>query len=473
MIQIGEGNFMRGFLDWMLHQVHRQGLYDGYVVSIQPTPHGKVVPVLQAQDNLYTTILRGKQAGEVIDQAEIIESISRSINPYTNWTDVLKLAQSPDIKWMFSNTTEAGLVYQQEEYEPSQAPLSFPGKVTAFLFERYQYFDGSLQAGLYLVPCELIENNGQELKRIVLQIAKDWELPQAFLDWVVKANIFCNTLVDRIVPGFPKGEEQAWVERLGYDDHLLTVAEPYHLFVVEPEKPIDDKIPFQEAGLEVKWGSTEHYREIKVRLLNGLHTMMFAICYLSGEKTVSSALENTTLRPFIEKSLKEELVPVVVADEEEKRAYADSVLERFENPFLAHQWTDIGLNAIYKFRTRLLPTLKDYEKINQVPERLIFSLAALLVYMKPTEREGAFLQGEVNGERHTIRDTEQTLLFLEGVWHSYEENETSLEDTVFQILENEHLWGKEQGLKVYHYKVLAYVQELLENKPDVLLSRFI
>ncbi|THG90830.1 altronate oxidoreductase [Alkalihalobacillus alcalophilus ATCC 27647 = CGMCC 1.3604] len=461
IVQIGEGNFMRGFLDWMFHQLHQKGLYDGTVATIQPTPHGKIVPVLQAQDALYTTILRGKLDGEIVDDAELIQSISRGINPYSDWEEVLKLAYSPHVKWMFSNTTEAGLVYQKEDYERGKSPLSFPGKVTAFLYERFLYFDGAHEAGINLVPCELIEDNGQVLKQIVGRIAFDWELSDAFMKWVDEANIFCNTLVDRIVTGFPRGEEDVWAKRLGYEDHLLTVAEPYHLFVIEPERPIANVLPFQEAGLNVKWENTAQYRELKVRLLNGLHTMMFAACYLAGETTVSGALANPKLRRFIETGLKEELLPVVEAEEVEKLAYAETVLERFENPFLAHQLTDIGMNAIYKFQTRLLPTLAAYEQQNAEPKRLLFSLAALLVYMKPVGKEGAFLKGDSGGASYTIRENEGTMSLLEEQWSSFDNSSQSLEETVSLLLQAEELWG--QDLSRYRQLVSLYVDALLNK----------
>ncbi|MEB5480554.1 tagaturonate reductase [Shouchella clausii] len=463
IVQIGEGNFMRGFIDWMVDQLHQQRLYDGSVAAIQPTPHGKIVPVLQAQDGLYTVILRGKLDGKVIDEAEVVQSIARGINPYNDWEEVKKLALSPDVKWLFSNTTEAGLVYQQERYEEDKAPLSFPGKVTAFLYERYLAFEGALEAGITLVPCELIEDNGAVLKDIVETIAEDWDLPIEFGQWLRKANVFCNTLVDRIVTGFPHGEEEAWANRLGYEDRLLTVAEPYHLFVIEPERPLEERLPFEQAGLNVKWEPVALHRELKVRLLNGLHTMMFALSFLAGEDTVKGALHSPRLRRFIERGLAQELIPVVNAPEEKKQAYAASVIERFENPFLAHKLTDIGLNAVYKFKTRLLPALEAHEQQDTEPNQLLVSLAALLVYMKPHERDGAFLKGNWQGRTYQIRENDTTLALLETTWGQYDAGEATLTETISALLQADELWGRD--LSRYSEKVADCAYGLLNGNP--------
>lgn len=464
IVQIGEGNFLRGFLNWMIHQLHKQGVYSGRVVAVQPTPHGKVVPVLNAQDGLFTTILRGKLKGETIDRAELVQSISRGINPYTDWDEVIALARSTSVKWLFSNTTEAGLTYLHEPYNGKEAPLSFPGKTTAFLYERFLAFDGSLTADIVVVPCELVEENGVVLKGLIQRVAKDWELPEAFLSWLDEAVIFCNTLVDRIVTGFPRGEEDKWATRLGYEDHLLTVAEPYHLFVIEAEQMPSERLPFAEAGLNVVWEKTTSYRELKVRLLNGAHTFLFAAGVLAGETTVKGALENQVLRRFLERGLREELMPTVRANQEVKEAYVASVIERFENPYLAHQLTDIGMNAVYKFKTRLLPALE----ANQRPQLLLFSLAALLVYMKPIGKEGAFLQGKANGQCYTIRENETTLTILNEAWGQFDQEEKNVAETVQLLLEQEELWGVD--LSEHHMQVTTYVEQLLSGEVEHIVT---
>ncbi|MDQ0207735.1 tagaturonate reductase [Alkalicoccobacillus murimartini] len=442
IVQVGEGNFLRGFVDWMIHQLNEQGLYNGKVVAIQPTPHGKVVPKLNAQDGLYTTILRGVEGGETVNRAELIESISRGIDPYHNWSEVLEVARSPYIEFMFSNTTEAGLTYSKEDFNVDSSPLSYPGKVVAFLYERFKTFDGDASKGITLIPCELVEGNGDLLKEIVSKIMDDWKLPTEFKEWVVEHNRFCNTLVDRIVTGFPRGEEEVFRDRLGYDDILLTVGEPYHLFVIDAPKEVSEQLPFHKAGLNVKWGDTAPYRELKVRLLNGAHTMMFATCYLAGVDTVYQALTDEELTTFTKDGLFNEILPTVQADKEEKDQFAASVIERFSNPFLEHQLTDIGMNPLYKFKTRVVPSLLAYvDQNNVLPRKLSVSLAALLVYTKPVGREGAFLAGDRGGTSYVIRDNEATLALLERVWGQYDSSELTLEQAVQILLSEEDIWG--------------------------------
>ncbi len=264
IIQFGEGNFLRGFVDWMVHELNKKGLFNGKIVAIQPTPHGKVVPKLNAQDGLYTLLLRGIENGQVIEKNEIISSISRGINPYSDWDSVLRVAESPEIEFVFSNTTEAGLTYVKEEYNEEQSPLSFPAKVTAFLYRRYKVTNGDPNAGLVLIPCELVEGNGDLLKEIVIKLAHDWSLPPEYIQWVEKYNQFCNSLVDRIVTGYPKDNSDQYHHLLGYEDELLTVGEPYHLFVIDADDDVAERLPFHQAGLKVKWGDVTPYRELKV-----------------------------------------------------------------------------------------------------------------------------------------------------------------------------------------------------------------
>ncbi|CAG9620937.1 tagaturonate reductase [Sutcliffiella rhizosphaerae] len=442
IIQFGEGNFLRGFVDWMIQEMNKQGLFNGKVVAIQPTPHGKVVPKLNAQDSLYTLTLRGVLNGQVVDNSEIISSISRGINPYSDWMEVLKVAESTDIEFVFSNTTEAGLTYLKEDYTGLSAPLSFPGKLAGFLYHRYKSLGEMEAPGLTIIPCELVENNGDVLKDLVLKYANDWTYPNSFINWVEEKNRFCNTLVDRIVTGYPRGNEKEFQQMLGYEDVLMTVGEPYHLFAIEADKTVAAKLPFTAAGLNVKWGDVKPLRDMKVRLLNGPHTMMFAASYLSGVDTVLDAMEDPDLRKFVEKGLYEELLPYVSMDSEEKSSFADSVIERFLNPYTKHYLPDIGMNAVYKFKSRLVPSLKEYAvHQNKLPEAITFSLAALMVYYKSTTKEGDFLVGKRNDSIYTIRDNQETISLFENVWEAFKQNEMTIQELVTTVLTAEELWG--------------------------------
>jgi tagaturonate reductase len=442
IIQFGEGNFLRGFVDWMVHELNKKDLFHGRIVAIQPTPYGKVVPKLNAQDGLYTLVLRGIQGDKVVDQAEVICSISRGINPYEQWDEVLKVAESQDIQFVFSNTTEAGLTYVKEEYIPSQSPLSFPGKLTAFLYHRYKHTKGSPESGLAIFPCELVEDNGTLLKKIVLQLSKDWDFPEGFRDWIHQHNRFCNTLVDRIVTGFPKDNIVEFQERLGYVDELITVGEPYHLFAIEADEKISHSIPFDKAGLNVYWADVQPFRELKVRILNGAHTMMFAAAYLSGKNTVLEAMKDEFLQNYIRIGIYQEILPTLAMDDQQKKLFADSVIERFSNPYIKHYLTDIGLNAFIKFKTRVIPTLLDSMKLtNEVPKVTAFSIAALLAYYKASREDGNYLIGQRGDDEYTIRDQAETLQFMKQLWDSYEKKSLKLEDLVHRVLDNEELWG--------------------------------
>ncbi|MCG1021874.1 tagaturonate reductase [Sutcliffiella horikoshii] len=442
IIQFGEGNFLRGFIDWMVHEMNKQGVFNGKVVAIQPTPHGKVVPKLNAQDGLYTLTLRGVVNGEKVDKHEIISSISRGINPYSDWQKVLKVAESKEIEFVFSNTTEAGLTYLEESYDGETSPLSFPGKLAAFLKHRYEVMGEVEGSGLTIIPCELVESNGDVLKSLVLRYAAEWGFSKKCVEWIEGQNRFCNTLVDRIVTGYPRDNADEFREKLGYEDVLMTVGEPYHLFAIEAGENIAARLPFTQAGLNVKWGDVTPHRNMKVRLLNGPHTMMFAVCYLAGTDTVLEAMTDTDLREFVEKGLYQEILPFVQMEEGEKREFADSVVERFLNPFTKHYLHDIGMNAVYKFKSRLIPSLLDFVKDrNELPAAITYSLAALIFYYKPFRVEGDFLIGKRGETEYVIRDNQAVLSLFKTKWDQLLEEEVELKEFISSILKNSNLWG--------------------------------
>lgn len=435
-IQFGEGNFIRGFIDWMIHQMNKKSLFNGKVIAVQPTPHGKVIPKINTQDGLYTVVLRGIQQGKAIDSTEVITSIQRGINPYEEWEKILEVAENPELEFVFSNTTEAGIVYKKENYNPTTSPLSFPGKLTSFLYHRFKKYNGDENMGLFIFPCELIENNGNELKEIVLQICDDWNLPNRFKNWVTKNNYFFNTLVDRIVTGYPKENDQEFMNRLGYQDQLVTIGEPYHLLVIEGEnyaiKKAAEVIPFHEAGLNVHWTKVEPFRNLKVRILNGAHTMLFAISYMSGNRTVLETMEDDEISRLIHDGIWNEILPVIDEDEVKKNDFAKAVIERFKNPYNKHYLTDLGLNAIYKWKTRLLPTLNDWiVKKERLPSNISFSLAALILYYRP-ER--------LQGDNVIVRDEKEVVEFFMQLWNAFDEGEISSDKLIRTVLSNEGLW---------------------------------
>jgi tagaturonate reductase len=306
-----------------------------------------------------------------------------------------------------------------------------------------------------IFPCELLDNNGNLLKQIVLQIASDWKLPDHFIEWVQASNQFCNTLVDRIVTGYPKDHIEEFRARLGYEDELITAGEPYHLFAIEADEETADSIPFHKAGLNVFWSDVKPLRDLKVRILNGTHTLMFAAGYLSGKKTVLEVMEDHLLRPYVKRGIYQEILPVIKMNESQKQAFADSVIERFSNPFNKHFLSDIGLNAIFKYKTRLIPTLQDWVRQKKVlPEIVIFSLAALIAYYQPERTEGS--QG-------IIRDQSEVIEFFTNTWNDYNNSNGRIENVVKTILANQSLWGidlyeiKNLPEAVYYY--LSIIRE--------------
>ncbi len=307
---------------------------------------------------------------------------------------------------------------------------------------RYQKLGGSSAPGWTVIPCELVEENGQILKDLVLRISEEWGFSASFIDWLKHSNRFCDTLVDRIVTGYPRERITYFREKLGYEDELLTVGEPYHLFIIDAVDEVAKALPFDKAGLNVKWGDVSPFRELKVRLLNGPHTMMFAASYLSGADTVLEAMEDHSLRSFIEQGLYQEIYPLVRMEEKEKESFVHAVIERFLNPYNKHYLTDIGMNAIYKFKTRLIPTLLQYVEANRtLPQALTFSLAALFVYYRSERRDGAFLVGKRGETEYQIRDQKEALAAMEDGWNAFDGSDESLSVLTKRILSQTGLWG--------------------------------
>jgi len=466
VVQFGEGNFLRGFVDWMIQQVNKQGLFNGRIVAIQPTPHGKVVPKLNEQDGLYTFLLQGIEDGEKIEKYEVVSSISRGINPYENWDEVLTLAESETIEFVFSNTTEAGLTYTKETYSPNVSPLSFPGKLAAFLHHRFRNQNGNPAAGLTMIPCELVEGNGDLLKEIILKISDDWGFDEDFKAWVKKHNHFCNTLVDRIVPGYPKDNIERYQEKLGYKDQLFGVGEPYHLFAIEADSTVSKSLPFEQAGLNVKWGDVTPYRDLKVSILNAPHTMMFSVGYSAGLNTVYEVMEDSQLFQFVQTAIEQEILPVVPFDEREKRQFANSVIERFKNPFVKHSLNDLGLNAFSKFKTRVLPLLSIWiDEKQEIPPFMSFSLAALLAYYRPkTIINEEQMIGTRGVEEYSIRDSKEAIRVMSEGWDMYNNKKQTIEQLVQTVLRQEVLWGRDLSkIEGFTQKVSSDLEEIVHS----------
>ncbi|MDY6826812.1 MAG: tagaturonate reductase [Bacillota bacterium] len=436
VIQFGEGNFLRAFVDWIFQQLIVRGLFDGRVVIVQPLPQG-MIDELNRQEGLYTVLLRGIENGEVVSRREIVTAVSRGLNAYKEWQDVLRLAEMPALQFVVSNTTEAGIIYDARDSHDLEPPRSFPGKLALFLHHRYCHFAGDPGKGLLIMPCELIEQNGKTLKKIILRLARDWGFDPGFLAWLDEANIFVNTLVDRVVTGYPAAEISSLTEELGYDDRLITAAENYHLWVIEGPSYISELLPFADAGLRVIiTDNLTPYRTRKVRILNGAHTTAVPVAFLYGLETVRQMIEDPLCGRFARETVFEEIIPSLdgLADFP-LTAYGEEVFSRFSNPLIRHHLKDILLNSTAKFKTRVLPSLLDYrEKKGCLPERLSFSLAALLtLYRKDRLDKRSDFQ---------IKDDPAVLSFLAEAWQKWDASPASAGIVARIILGGEQLWDE-------------------------------
>ncbi|SDI69971.1 tagaturonate reductase [Halanaerobium congolense] len=443
VLQIGEGNFLRAFVDWMFHTMNKKGIFKGRTVVVQPIREGRISN-LNDQDGLYTLYLRGIENGEEVNKKEIMTAISRGIESYAQWEEFLKLAENPEIEFVVSNTTEAGIAYNEKDQLSDTPPESYPGKLTAYLYHRYQTFKGATDKGMVIIPVELIDRNGDNLKRIILQLAEDWNLEAGFSEWIKKSNHFLNTLVDRIVTGYPFNEIEELEAELGYHDQNLDTGEIFHLWVIEGDESLKEKLPFHKAGLNVKWvDDLTPYRTTKVRILNGAHTSTVPVSYLAGIDLVRDAVNDELVGEFIKQAVFEDIIPTLDTDKEELEDFASKIFERFKNPYIDHKWLDISLNSTSKFKTRVLPSLVQHiEEYNKVPERLSFALAALIHFYHGTELEAGKLKAEREGKKYLIRDDKDALEYFADLWSRYEAEEIGMPELAENVLANQDFWDR-------------------------------
>jgi tagaturonate reductase len=380
--------------------MNRKGLFGGGVTVVQPIPEGKI-ELLRKQGGLFTVVARGLEQGEETIKTNLITCVNDYINPYDDFNNYIKRARSAGLRFIISNTTEAGIAYREGETLKDSPQISFPGKVTAFLHERFTFFKGDESKGLIFLPCELIENNGTRLKELVHKYANEWSLGDGFLHWLDKACIFANTLVDRIVAGYPYMEADKICAGLGYRDELLNASELFYFWAIEAPLIIKKELPLDKSGLNVVFSENiAPYQLRKVRLLNGVHTCLAPAALLSGYKTVGEAAGNSSFKKYLEKALFEEIMPTFDMNRNVLDSFAKSVIERFSNPFIRHELLGITLNCTSKFKTRVLPSILEYQRrFGKLPPILTFSLAAMIAFYK-------------NGGRFPLADDEKSTAFL-------------------------------------------------------------
>ena len=372
VIQFGEGGFLRGFVDWMLQKINENSDFDGSVVVVQPIEQG-MCDMLSAQNCVYTHVCRGVEGVDTT----VVDVISRCVKPYEDFAAYLALAEQPEMRFVVSNTTESGIVFSADDKITDAPPKTFPAKVTLLLKKRYDLGLG----GFIFLPCELINRNGDNLKKCVLQYADLWNLGDGFKAWVENENVFTNTLVDRINTGYPRGEDLG----LGYEDNMANTSEFFHLWVIETAFDLDSEMPFSKTDLNViiTPDKLEMYRTRKVRILNGAHTSLVPYAMLSGLDTVKSCLDDETMSNHLKKCVFDEIIPTLDLPRDELLSYANSVVERFSNPYIKHYLSAIALNSVSKFKVRVLPSILEYiNRYGKMPETLLFSFAKLIDFYK-------------------------------------------------------------------------------------------
>ena len=440
VMQFGEGNFLRAFVDYFFDIANEKAGWNGKAVLVQPIAPG-LADLINKQEGLYTLYLRGSEKGEKVDAKRVISSVSRCLNPYGgDWDKVLELARSEDLDIIVSNTTEAGIVHDNESAFDQVPPTSFPAKLTRVLFERWQ----AGRKGIVMLSCELIDNNGKELLKCVNQYIDDWKLPEDFRHWVNEENIFCSTLVDRIVPGRirdPK-EEAALDAANGYEDPLTDVGEVFGVWIIEGPQELEDRLPFKKAGVPVHVvPDVTPYKKRKVRILNGAHTGFVLGAYLAGFDIVRDCMNDDVIRGFMNKMLYDEVIPTLPLDKKDVTEFAEAVQDRFNNPFVNHELMSISLNSTSKWRARNMPSFLAYvEEQGKLPACLTMSLAAYIAFyssdIKELNEKGLVCR-RPKGNEYTVSDDRWALEFY------YDHKDDTPEALVHAVLTNEQMWGQD------------------------------
>ena len=433
IIQFGEGNFLRAFVDWIIYNMNQKAEFNSSVVIVQPLENG-MVNMLNEQDGLYHVNLQGLQNGKEVDSIQLIDVVSRGLNPYAQYNEFLKLAENPEMRFVISNTTEAGIAFDPSCKLEDAPAKSYPGKLTQLLFHRFNVFNGAMDKGLIIFPCELIFDNGKVLKKCIDQYIELWNLGEDFKHWFDTAcGVYC-TLVDRIVPGYPRDSIGQILDRIGLDDKLVVKGEIFHLWVIEAPKTVEKEFPADKAGLNVLFVPCEKpYHDRKVTLLNGPHTVLSPVGYLAGLDTVKECCDDPVIGRFVKKVMFDELLETLDLPRVELTQFADAVLERFRNPFVKHFVTSIMLNSFPKFKTRDLPGLKIFlERKGVLPSGLVLGLAAIVTYYKGGKR---------GKDEIVLKDDPVIIELLNNLWA-----DGSPIDVAKGVLGAEFIWGEDLNL---------------------------
>lgn len=473
VMQYGEGNFLRAFVEYMIDIANEKGLMNAGVVLVKPIPFGSLERFEQ-QDNQYTLQLRGRVNKEEYVETRKITSVVDTACPFDDYDKYISLADVDTLRFIVSNTTEAGIVFNENDPYEEKLNITYPGKLTQFLYRRYKTFNGAMDKGLVMLPVELIDDNGIELKKCVNKYIQLWNMEEGFAKWVEEACIFTSTLVDRIVTGYPRDEAESIWEQLGYEDQLLDTAEPFALWVIESAKDISKEFPVDKAlegnvGMNVIFTDNQKpYKQRKVRILNGAHTSFVLASFLKGNDYVNQSMKDDLVREFMMKTIHEEVIPTLTLPYEDLKNFADAVVDRFNNPFIKHALLAISLNSVSKWKARCMPSFLGYaEKFNKLPEHLTFSIAALMAFYSGEELRDGVLIGKRNGEEYQIKDDVPVLEFFLA-----HRNDSSA-DFAHAVLSNTDFWGQDLT-KVLdtEEKVTEYIEEIRTNGMEKALVKY-
>ena len=460
VLQFGEGNFLRAFVDYFIDMMNEKAGFHSKVVLCQPIAPG-LADMINEQEGLYTLFLRGFENGKKVNDKRVISCVSRCLNPYQDYDAVLACAENPDLRFIACNTTEAGITYDPACSFTDVPADSYPGKLTQFLYKRFETFGKEAGKGFVILSCELIDNNGKELEKCVLQYADQWKLGEEFVTWIKQENIFCSTLVDRIVTGYPRNEAASICEELGYQDNIIDTGEVFGFWVIEGPEILKEELPFEKAGLPVLI-TDDHkpYKQRKVRILNGAHTSFVLGAYLAGQDIVRDCMEDEVICGFMNKTIYAEIIPTLTLPKEELKSFAASVTERFKNPFIDHALLSISLNSTSKWKARVMPSLKGYiANTGKLPECITASFAFYIAFYRGKQlTEDGLIAARPAGNEYTVKDDRPILKFF------CDHREDDAKTLVHAVCSNEEFWGEDlTAIAGFEDAVAGYVADIWEK----------
>ncbi len=456
VLQFGEGNFLRAFVDYFIDVLNEKAGFNSKVVLCQPIGGG-LADMINDQDGLYTLFLRGFQNGQEVNKKRVISCVSRCLNPYKDFEALLACAENPDLRFITCNTTEAGIAYDPACQFTDAPADSYPGKLTQFMYRRFQNFGSEKGKGFIILSCELIDDNGKELEKCVLKYAEQWNLGEDFIQWIKEENIFCSTLVDRIVTGYPRNEAVAICQELAYEDNLIDTGEIFGFWVIEGPQSIKGEFPVDKTDLPILiTDNHKPYKQRKVRILNGAHTSFVLGAYLAGQDIVRDCMHDDVICGFMNKTIYDEIIPTLDLPKEELEEFAAAVTERFKNPFIDHALLSISLNSTSKWRARVMPSLKEYlSRKGTLPACITASFAFYIAFYNGHTLTEDGLTASRAGNDYTVKDDKAILDFYAA------HKDDSVEDLVHAVCTKTEFWGEDlTKLEGFEASVCHYLTQI-------------